>query len=89
MIMRSAIAKRSIIIAGHKTSVSLEEEFWTGLKEIARKQGMTLTDVVSNLDSHRRHGNLSSTIRLFVLDHYRTRLTPRSTQPATDMTLSF
>ena len=73
--MQSAIVKRSIVIAGHKTSVSLEDEFWSGLKEIARGQQMTLSSVVADLDIHRRHGNLSSRIRLFVLDHYRVRLT--------------
>jgi predicted DNA-binding ribbon-helix-helix protein len=59
------------VIAGHKTSVSLEDAFWKGLKEIADARGMTLSDIVANIDSQRRHGNLSSAIRLFVLDHYR------------------
>ena len=69
--MKSPVAKRSIVIAGHKTSVSLEDAFWKGLKEIADARGMTLSDIVANIDSQRRHGNLSSAIRLFVLDHYR------------------
>ncbi len=72
--MRSAIVKRSIVIAGHKTSVSLEDEFWSGLKEIARGQRATLSKLVGDVDTRRQHGNLSSTIRLFVLDHYRTRM---------------
>jgi predicted DNA-binding ribbon-helix-helix protein len=63
--------KRSIVIAGHKTSVSLEDAFWKGLKEIADQRNVTLSDLVANIDSQRRHGNLSSAIRLFVLDHYR------------------
>jgi predicted DNA-binding ribbon-helix-helix protein len=63
--------KRSIVIAGHKTSVSLEDAFWKGLKEIADARNMTLSDIVASIDSQRRHGNLSSAIRLFVLDHYR------------------
>jgi predicted DNA-binding ribbon-helix-helix protein len=69
--MKSPVVKRSIVIAGHKTSVSLEDAFWTGLKEIAAARDMTLSDMVATIDSDRRHGNLSSAIRLFVLDHYR------------------
>ena len=69
--MKSPIVKRSIVIAGHKTSVSLEDAFWQGLKEIADDRSMTLSDLVSTIDTDRRHGNLSSAIRLFVLDHYR------------------
>jgi predicted DNA-binding ribbon-helix-helix protein len=71
MVMKSPVVKRSIVIAGHKTSVSLENEFWSGLKEIATNRNMTLSDIVSTIDSGRQHGNLSSAIRLFVLDHYR------------------
>ena len=69
--MKSQIIKRSIVIAGHKTSVSLEDAFWKALKEIADDRGMTLSDLVSTIDTDRRHGNLSSAIRLFVLDHFR------------------
>jgi predicted DNA-binding ribbon-helix-helix protein len=69
--MKSPVVKRSIVIAGHKTSVSLEDAFWTGLKEIAAKRDLTLSDMVATIDQDRRHGNLSSAIRLFVLDHYR------------------
>ena len=69
--MKSPVVKRSIVIAGHKTSVSLEDAFWKGLKEIASGRDMTLSDLVATIDSERRHGNLSSAIRLFVLDHYR------------------
>ena len=70
--MRSQVVKRSIVIAGHKTSVSLEDAFWTSLKEIAGGRQVTLSDLVSTIDSERQHRNLSSAIRLFVLDHYRT-----------------
>jgi predicted DNA-binding ribbon-helix-helix protein len=69
--MKSQVVKRSIVIAGHKTSVSLEDAFWGGLKDIACARGMRLRDIVETIDSHRQHGNLSSAIRLFVLDHYR------------------
>jgi predicted DNA-binding ribbon-helix-helix protein len=70
--MKSPVIKRSIVIAGHKTSVSLEDAFWKGLKDIAGGRDMTLSELVAAIDSERRHGNLSSAIRLFVLDHYRT-----------------
>jgi len=71
--MKSPVVKRSIVIASHKTSVSLEDAFWKGLKDIAIAQHTTLSDLVASIDGERRHGNLSSAIRLFVLDHYRTR----------------
>jgi len=66
--------KRSIVIAGHKTSVSLEDAFWRGLKEIASGRDMTLSDLVAAIDAERQHGNLSSAIRLYVLDFYRNQL---------------
>jgi len=69
--MKSPVVKRSIVIAGHKTSVSLEDAFWSGLKEIASKRDLTLSDLVATIDQDRQHGNLSSAIRLFVLDFYR------------------
>ena len=70
--MKSPVVKRSIVIAGHKTSVSLEDAFWQALKDIAIARNLTLSDLVASIDTDRRHGNLSSAIRLFVLDHYRT-----------------
>ena len=73
--MKSPVVKRSIVIAGHKTSVSLEDAFWKGLKEIAVGRDMTLSDLVAAIDQDRRHGNLSSAIRLFVLDYYRAKST--------------
>lgn len=68
--MKSPVVKRSIVIAGHKTSVSLEDAFWRGLKDIATSRRVTLSDLVGSIDSERKHGNLSSAIRLFVLNHY-------------------
>jgi predicted DNA-binding ribbon-helix-helix protein len=76
--MKSPVVKRSIVIAGHKTSVSLEDAFWKGLKEIAGGRDMTLSDLVAAIDSERQHGNLSSAIRLFVLDFYRHQLSGES-----------
>jgi predicted DNA-binding ribbon-helix-helix protein len=69
--MNSAVIKRSIVIAGHKTSVSLEDDFWSGLKEIAAERNQTLSDLVASIDTRRAGGNLSSAIRLVVLDYYR------------------
>ena len=67
--MKSLIVKRSVIIDGQKTSVSLEDPFWTDLKKIAHAQQMTLSALVAEIDGTREHGNLSSAIRLFVLRH--------------------
>jgi len=67
--MKSPITKRSISVAGHKTNVSLEDPFWTGLREIAQSRAVTVSAIVSQIDLNRRHANLSSAIRLFVLEH--------------------
>ena len=80
--MSSTVVKRSIVIAGHKTSVSLEDPFWQGLREIAVSRGLTLSEVVASIDTDRHKGNLSSAIRLFVLDYYRNQ-NERSRAPAT------
>ncbi len=69
--MKSPIVKRSIVIGGHKTSVSLEDAFWQGLKEIAVGQRATLSNTVAEIDRVRQQSNLSSAIRLFVLDRLR------------------
>jgi len=71
--MKSPVIKRSIVIAGHKTSVSLEDAFWKALKDIAVGRRMTLSDLVGAIDAERQHGNLSSAVRLFVLDYYQAR----------------
>jgi len=72
--MKSPVSKRSVVIAGHKTSVSLEDEFWNGLKQIARSRGMTVTELIAAIDGNRQRANLSSAIRLFVLGFYRDRM---------------
>jgi predicted DNA-binding ribbon-helix-helix protein len=71
--MKSPVVKRSIVVAGHKTSVSLEEAFWNGMKEISGLRNMTLSELVGEIDNNRQQGNLSSAIRLFVLDHFKNR----------------
>jgi len=69
--MKSSIIKRSIVVDGHKTSVSLEDTFWNLLKEIAKERDETVSDLVAEIDTGRQYGNLSSAIRLFVLGCYR------------------
>jgi predicted DNA-binding ribbon-helix-helix protein len=68
---KSTVIKRSIVLAGHKTSLSLEDEFWNAFREIARGRDMSVSDLVGEIDSDRQHANLSSAVRLFVLDFYR------------------
>jgi predicted DNA-binding ribbon-helix-helix protein len=77
--MRSAIVKRSIVVGGHKTSVSLEDAFWHSLKQIGLGQKITLSALVAGIDTRRPHGNLSSAIRLFVLDYFRSQVSSSST----------
>ena len=70
--MKSTIVKRSVVIGGHKTSVSLEEPFWTELKQIAHIQHVPLSVLVTQIDGTRdEQSNLSSAIRLFVLHQCR------------------
>ena len=68
--MESLVLKRSIVLGGHKTSVSLEDAFWSALKDIASARHLTLSALVADIDTGRTNGNLSSAIRLFVLGHY-------------------
>ena len=63
--------KRSIKIDGHPTSVSLEDTFWNALKQIATTRNVPLSDLIATISKERQHANLSSVLRLFVLDHYR------------------
>jgi predicted DNA-binding ribbon-helix-helix protein len=69
--MKSSIVKRSIVIDGHKTSVSLEDAFWTVLKDVAHAECVTVSKVVADIDKRRKLGNLSSALRLFVLERTR------------------
>jgi predicted DNA-binding ribbon-helix-helix protein len=71
--VKSPIVKRSVVLAGHKTSVSLEDAFWRGLKDIAWSRRTTLANLINNIDLDRERGNLSSALRLFVLNHYQAR----------------
>jgi predicted DNA-binding ribbon-helix-helix protein len=73
--MKSTVVKRSIVIEGHKTSISIEDIFWNSLKEIARDRAMTLSKLVASIDTTRVAGsNLSSAIRVYVLDRFRSQV---------------
>jgi predicted DNA-binding ribbon-helix-helix protein len=78
--MNSTVTKRSVVIGGRKTSISLEDEFWNGLKAIARHHQRTLSAVVGEIDQ-KRQGNLSSAIRVYVFGNLCTQLPggPRDT----------
>lgn len=69
--MKSPIAKRSVVLDHHKTSISLEDEFWNGVRAIADRKNMKLTELLAQIDSERNHSNLSSAIRVFVLNETR------------------
>ena len=70
-LMASKVLKRSVVIRGHKTSISIEDEFWAGLKHIATERGITLSALIKEIDERREWGNLSSAIRVHVLTYYR------------------
>jgi predicted DNA-binding ribbon-helix-helix protein len=79
--MTSSIVKRSVVIAGHKTSVSLEDAFWASVREIAKERGQTLSQLIGSIDSDRQYGgngNLSSAVRLFVLGFYLNQSDPQN-----------
>jgi predicted DNA-binding ribbon-helix-helix protein len=63
----AAIVKRSLAIAGHRTSISLEEEFWQGLRQLAQHRNQSIAALVAEIDASRGAANLSSAIRVFVL----------------------
>jgi predicted DNA-binding ribbon-helix-helix protein len=62
------VVKRSLVIAGHRTSVSLEGAFWRGLRRIAAERGLSLNRLAAMVDASRGSANLSSAIRVFVLE---------------------
>jgi predicted DNA-binding ribbon-helix-helix protein len=74
--MQSTIVKRSVAIGGHRTSVSLEDAFWKALREIAHRRNMTLSGLIETINVDRKQGNLSSAIRLFVLEVYQDQIAP-------------
>ena len=62
------VVKRSLVIAGHRTSVSLEDAFWRRLRAIAHERGLSLNSLAATIDASRDGANLSSAIRVFVLE---------------------
>jgi predicted DNA-binding ribbon-helix-helix protein len=64
----TAVVKRSIAIAGHRTSVSLEEGFWRAVKDLAQRRGQSVSALIAAIDAERKSANLSSAIRVFVLE---------------------
>jgi predicted DNA-binding ribbon-helix-helix protein len=79
--MQFAVVKRSIVLAGHRTSVSLEDDFWNGLKEIGREHKMTLSSLITDINGRRLDTNLSSAVRLFVLRHFRSKISQTFPDP--------
>lgn len=69
--MKSSIVKRSVVLDHHKTSISLEDEFWNGVRAIADRKNMKLSELLEQIDSERSQSNLSSAIRVFVLNETR------------------
>jgi predicted DNA-binding ribbon-helix-helix protein len=65
--MGAGILKRSVAIAGHRTSISLEEPFWAALKELAGRDSLSVQALIGRIDAERGEQNLSSAIRVFVL----------------------
>jgi predicted DNA-binding ribbon-helix-helix protein len=78
--MKSLVIKRSIYIDSHKTSVSLEDAFWNALREIAHERGETVSHLITSINAGRRFANLSSALRLFVLEYYTERVDPLEQQ---------
>jgi predicted DNA-binding ribbon-helix-helix protein len=68
--MNSSVKKHSIVISSRKTSISLEDAFWACVRQIARERATTLSELIGMIDAGRNGSNLSSAIRVFVLDHY-------------------
>jgi predicted DNA-binding ribbon-helix-helix protein len=81
--MKSSVVKRSVILEGHKTSVSLEDEFWKALRAVAHERDMTPSELVAAIDADRENANLSSAIRLFVLRFYRDQVSSEGSAPET------
>jgi predicted DNA-binding ribbon-helix-helix protein len=69
--VKSPVRKRPVVVAGRKTSVSMEENFWEALKEIATARKMTRMKLITEIAKGREHQNLSSALRVYALRYYR------------------
>lgn len=74
--MDYAIKKRSISLNGRKTSITLEDEFWLALKEVARRRGISVRDLLAEVNANRRSSNLSSAVRVYLLRQLKSPLGP-------------
>jgi predicted DNA-binding ribbon-helix-helix protein len=70
---QSPVVKRSITLAGNKTPISLENQFWDGLREIARRENSAVCALIEQVDTDRTRHNLSSAVRLYVLNYFKAR----------------
>jgi predicted DNA-binding ribbon-helix-helix protein len=75
--MKSAVIKRSVVVNGHKTSVSLENEFWDALRQVAKQSNVSVARLLVEIERSRTTINLSSAIRIFLLNHFRTQNSDR------------
>lgn len=82
--LKSRVIKRSLVVGGHKTSVSLEDVFWNDLRSIAESRKLNLSKLVASIDANRQHCNLSSAIRLFVFENNRDRREEEPQAPSTN-----
>jgi predicted DNA-binding ribbon-helix-helix protein len=75
---KSLVRQRTIVVADHKTTVRLEDQFFEALREIATERGSTLQDLITSIDDDRGEPNLSSALRVFVLEHYQKQIAART-----------
>lgn len=68
--LENDVLKRSVVIGGRRTSISMENDFWVAFKGICKAQGVSINQLIEQIDARRRTGNLSSAIRLYVLAWY-------------------
>ena len=79
--MGSPVLKRSVLVSGCKTSISLEDEFWNSLREIAGERRKTVSELITDINAERKFANLSSAIRMFILRYYRDQLDQQKDEP--------
>jgi predicted DNA-binding ribbon-helix-helix protein len=75
-LQKSRVVARTVRIGGRNSGVSVEDAFWDAVKDIAAAEGTSLAGLVTTINRERQPANLSSAIRLFVLDYYRSRMRP-------------
>jgi predicted DNA-binding ribbon-helix-helix protein len=86
--MKSTAIRHSIMLGERRTSVILEDAFWTGLKEIADLQRVTVSKLIAEIDATRKQSNLSSEIRIFVLQHFQSKYKSADLPTSNDTTIS-